>query len=319
VEPLSSHGRLRRAIGGALPQWLKPRLGEARQQYRPRPLAVPAAYSKTPPPDPAPTISLVTPSLNHGRYIEQTIASVLDQSYPRLEYVVMDGGSTDDSETILGTYRSRLHHLESGPDAGQANAINRGFEHTKGELMGWVNSDDVLLPGSLAYVTRVFARHPKVDLIYGHRILIDQQGRDVGLWITPRHSRDALRWFDLVPQEATFWRRRFWDRVGGIDERLSVAFDWELFLRFQEDNATIRRVPRLLGGFRLHPEQRTRREAETAQRELDSIREQWHGRHVSLDEARSRVDRFRRRSLPHYALRRLISAIPIGRSVVRYG
>jgi hypothetical protein len=315
--PPSSHGPARRAVGRALPGWIKPRLGELRGQYPPRPLSVPASYLRTRIPVPPPSISIVTPSLDHGRYIESTIGSILGQGYPRLEYVVMDGGSSDGTVEILERHRHRLHHLESAPDNGQAAAINRGFGHTSGEIMGWVNSDDLLLPGSLAHVAEVFDKHPEVDVIYGHRILIDEDGRDIGLWVTPPHTVDSLRWFDYLPQETAFWRRALWERTGGIDESFGVAFDWDLFLRFQESGAQIRRVPRFLGGFRLHPGQRTRVHHDSAQDELASIRERWNGRHVGLDEARSQVDRLRVRSLPHYAWHRWASRMPIKRVPVR--
>jgi glycosyltransferase involved in cell wall biosynthesis len=274
---------------------------------------VPASYGRTKPPNPAPPISIVTPSLDHGAYIETTILSVIGQDYPNLEYVVMDGGSRDQTMQILERYRVNLHHFESSPDRGQASAINGGFEHCNGEIMGWLNSDDVLLPGSLAYVADAFAKNPAVDLIYGHRILLDEEGRDIGLWVTPPHSADSLRWFDFIPQETVFWRRRLWERAGEIDESIGVAFDWDLFLRFQETGAEIRRVSRFLGGFRLHPKQRTQVHHDAAQHELALIRERWNGRRVDIDEARSRVDGLRLRSLPHYVWHRCASRIPIRR------
>jgi glycosyltransferase involved in cell wall biosynthesis len=299
-----------------LPRWVKPRLGEARPQYRPRPLRVPRRYRRTTPPDPAPTISLVTPTLNQGRYVDATIRSVLSQEYPALQYVVMDGGSSDGSAELVSGYRDRLHHFESGPDAGQGAAINGGFDRTDGEIMGWLNSDDLLLPGSLAYVADFFDANPDVQMIYGHRVLIDEAGRDIGLWVTPPHSPDLLRWFDYLPQESAFWRRSLWKTAGGIDESIDVAFDWDLFLRFQAEGARMRRVSRFLGAFRLHPEQRTRIHDERAQRELAEIRRCWHGRDVDLDEARSRVDGVRLRSLPHYARHRLAHAVPVLRKPV---
>jgi carbamoyltransferase len=309
TNPPSSHGRLRRAIGRASPQWIKPRLGDLKAQYRPRPLTVPLSYERTRAPVPAPLISIVTPSLNHGAYIESTILSVVNQRYPRLEYVVMDGGSSDGTAEILERRRDHLHHFQSAPDEGQGSAINSGFVRSSGEIMGWVNSDDLLLPGSLAYVALIFDRHPDVDLVYGHRILIDEEGRDIGIWVTPPHRPDSIRWFDFLPQETAFWRRRVWDRVGGIDESIGVALDWDLFLRFQEAGAKIRRLPRFLGAFRLHAGQKTRVHQEVALAELAEIRDRCAGRHVDLDEARSRVDRLRLQSLPHYLWHRCAASL----------
>jgi glycosyltransferase involved in cell wall biosynthesis len=251
-------------------------------------------------------ISLVTPSLDDGRFIADALASVLDQGYPELEYVVMDGGSTDGSVETIGRHRGRLHHFESKPDAGHAAAINEGFTHCSGEIMAWLSADDLLLPGALAYVARYFAEHPDVDMVYGHRIILDEAGRDIGLWVTPRHRRQTLLWFDYLPQETAFWRRRLWDRAGGIDESFSVAFDWDLFLRFQEMGARIVRLDRLLGAFRVHPDQQSERHREQALMQLAAIRDRTHGRPVTLAEAKARVDAVRLRSVPLYARYRLM-------------
>lgn len=309
TEPPTAHGPARRLLGRALPGWLKPRLGQLRAQYSPRPLTVPAGYCRVTPPNPAPTISVVTPSLNHGRFIARTIESILGQAYPELEYIIMDGGSIDETLDIVDRYRDQIHHFESGPDAGQASAINRGFAHSSGEIMAWLNSDDLLLPGSLARVANLFADHPEVDLIYGHRVLIDEEDRDIGIWITPPHGPDSLKWFDFLPQETAFWRRSLWERAGGIDEAIGVAFDWDLFLRFQAAEARIVRIPRLLGGFRLHPGQKTQVHQRTALAELAEIRQRANGRPISLDEARARVDHMRLMSLPRYAWHRCAARI----------
>ncbi len=314
-ERAGTRGPLRRLLARALPGWAKPRLGEARAQYRPRPLKIPARYQRMRIPDPAPSISIVTPSLNQGSYIHQAIESVLGQDYPALEYTVMDGGSQDGTPEVLDRYRERFHHVETRPDQGPADAINRGFERSSGEIMGWLNADDLLLPGSLAYIGAYFAGHPEVDVVYGHRILLDERGRDVGIWVTPRHSEDSLRWFDFVPQEASFWRRGVWARVGGVDESFEIAFDWDLFLRLEAAGARITRVPRFLGGFRLHPGQKSAVKRERALIELDSLREHRNQRPVGLDEAQARVDRLRARSILDYvwhrAARRVEARLPV--------
>ncbi len=292
-----------------LPGWVKPRLSQASAQYPPRRLAIPARYPEVRPPTPAPTISVVTPNLNYRRFIRSALASVLDQGYPNLEYTVMDGGSTDGSVETIQRYAARLHHFESRPDAGHGSAINQGLAQSTGEIMAWLSADDLLLPGALAYVARYFVTHPEVDMVYGHRIILDERGREVGLWVTPRHRRESLLWFDYLPQETAFWRRRLWDRVGGIDERFAVAFDWDLFLRFHEEGASIVRLDRFLGGFRVHPEQQTEKRREEALMELAVIRNRSHGRTVTLAEAKARVDMVRLRSLPLYARHRLMGRL----------
>jgi glycosyltransferase involved in cell wall biosynthesis len=265
-----------------LGSWAARRLGvqlASLFNYPPRPVRLPAHYGRTTPPPDAPTISLVTPSFNQGWFIERTIRSVLDQGYPRLEYVVQDGGSTDETVAILGRYADRLTRWESARDGGQSQAINLGFRHTTGSVMAYLNSDDVLFPGALAYVARYFADHPQVDVLYGHRVLIDETDREVGRWVLPAHDDAVLRVADFVPQETLFWRRRIWDEVGGaLDESFRFAMDWDLLLRFLDAGARMARVPRFLGGFRVHAAQKTQHENRVGQEECRWLRVRVHGR-----------------------------------------
>ncbi len=206
----------------------------------------------------APTISIVTPNLNQGTYIERTLRSVLDQNYPRLEYVVQDGCSSDNSLEVIHRYAPRLDSWESIPDKGQSQAINRGLARTNGEIMAYLNSDDTLVPGSLACVAKYFEDHPSVDVVYGNRLLIDERDRIINRWILPAHDRETLRWADYIPQETMFWRRRAWDAVGAkIDESFQFAMDWDLILRFQAAGMVFHRIPRFLGAFRISDSQKT--------------------------------------------------------------
>ena len=132
--------------------------------------------------------SIVTPSYNQSSFIERTIKSILNQNYPNLEYIIQDGASSDGTVTILENYRSQIDSIESVKDTGQANAINLGFAKSKGEIMAWLNSDDLFLPGALDYVVHYFLNHPQVDAVYGHRILIDENDSEVGRWILPPHD-----------------------------------------------------------------------------------------------------------------------------------
>jgi glycosyltransferase involved in cell wall biosynthesis/GT2 family glycosyltransferase len=269
--------RYRQRVGGWLAPWLQPSLGVL-HQHPPRPLRLPARYAREEPPRPAPLVSVVTPSYNQAAFLERTIRSVLGQNYPRLEYVVQDGGSADGSVAILEAFSGRLTRWESAPDAGQAQAINRGFRHTGGEILAYLNSDDVLLPGALAAVANFFSEHPDVDVVYGHRVIIDAEDREVGRWVLPPHDDGFLRWDDYVPQETLFWRRRIWERVGGLDESFHFALDWDLLLRFQEAGARFRRLSRFLGAFRLHPGQKTlTRITDLYWPEVRRLRERSHG------------------------------------------
>jgi glycosyltransferase involved in cell wall biosynthesis len=273
-----------------LGRWLTPDLGALRQ-YPPRPLALPATYHLTSPLADPPRIALVTPSLNQGEFLARTLDSVLGQCYPRLDYVVQDGDSRDQTLGLLERYRAALSHVESAPDRGQADALNRGFARARGELMGYLNADDLLLPGALAYVARYFAAHPEVDVVYGHRVLIDEEDREVGRWVLPPHDDGMLLWRDYVPQETLFWRRRLWERTGSaLDESYQFALDWELLLRFLTAGARFVRLPRFLGAFRVHARQKTAALYESVGRdEIGRLRRRIHGRAVSEAEVARRL------------------------------
>jgi glycosyltransferase involved in cell wall biosynthesis len=262
----------------------------------PRTLRVPRWYHRTYSLAQPPVISVVTPSFNQGSYLEKTLRSVLSQNYPRLEYVVQDGGSTDDTSAVLARFRAQLHHCESARDDGQGHAINLGFAHTSGEIMAYLNSDDLLLPGALHAIARYFADHPDVDVVYGHRVVIDRHGDELGRWVLPPHDDETLRWQDYVPQETMFWRRRVWEKVGGIDASFRFALDWDLLLRFQAAGAKFHRLGRFLGAFRVHDTSKTMTVVETAgAREVAQLLHRTHGRNVSPLEVEGHLRRYRRR------------------------
>jgi glycosyltransferase involved in cell wall biosynthesis len=225
-------------------------------QYAPRLLQVPDAYYRQTAPENPPSIAIVTPCYNHAAYVRATIDSVVSQDYPRLRYIVMDGGSSDGTLEILASYGDSLHWV-SERDDGQADAINTGFGHIEGDIMGWLNSDDLLAPGTLNYVARYFQAYPEVDFVYGHRIMVDRHGDEVGRVILPPHDMKALVHGNFVPQETMFWRRRVWEALGGLDARLQFAMDWDFSLRARAHGAVFRRLPRFLGVFRVYPEQKS--------------------------------------------------------------
>jgi GT2 family glycosyltransferase len=282
-----------------------PKIGRLRH-YAPRTLRVPRAYERTAaPPDP-PRMSIVTPSFQQGRYLERTIFSVVNQQYPELEYVVQDGGSTDGTVDVLQRFDGELTGWVSEPDGGQADAINRGFGRTTGEIMAWLNSDDLLLPGALAYVARYFASHPDVDVVYGNRMLIDENDGEIGVWVLPKHDDLMLTNIDYVPQETLFWRRRIWESAGGrIDPDFHYALDWDLLLRFRDAGAKIVRLPRFLGAFRVHDEQKTTAQDKVGAAECARLRERVHGRPVPHEEAVSQTVSYLRRHLLVHARQRL--------------
>ncbi len=281
----------REKVRRPLEQWLFRRVVEdywmqigVLRHYAPRPLAwdprLPGAARSG---ATLPRIALVTPSYGQEQFLERTLRSVLDQAYPNLLYVVQDGGSKDGSPALIARHAAQLRHWESAPDRGQADAIRRGFAHVEGDLgpddvMAWLNSDDLLAPGTLRFVAEYFAAHPEVDLIYGHRIIIDEADREVGRWIMPPHDPATLEWIDYVPQETMFWRRRAWERAGGIDPTYQFALDWDLLARFQQAGCRLVRVPYFLGAFRVHAEQKTSQAIHTVgAEEMRRVRARFHG------------------------------------------
>jgi glycosyltransferase involved in cell wall biosynthesis len=284
-------------------QKLNIRLGLV-QQYPPMELEVPASYYDEIPPPNAPRIAIVTPSLNHAAYLKQAIDSILGQEYPKLAYFVQDGGSKDGSVDILNSYNSQLA-WRSEPDTGQANAINRAFETIDGDIMAYINSDDLLLPGTLSYVARFFQRNPKVDVVYGHRICIDKYGSEIGRWILPQHDLEAVKWADYIPQETMFWRRRVWDAVGPFDESFHYALDWDFILRAQAEGYRFRRLPRFLGCFRVHDEQKTLALKQVGQQECDILRKRSFGTVPTRVEINNGLRRYMRRHVALHIVSRL--------------
>ena len=251
------------------------------EQYSARPMSL----EKFPRPRLAtsklPTIAIVTPSYMQGRFVEQTLLSVIDQGYPKLRYAVQDAGSIDETVDILKKHSSRITSWVSEPDTGQARAIASGFEKISGDVMAWLNSDDLLMPGALRFVGEYFCRHPEVDAIYGHRVTIDESGREIGRWVLPPHDPEVLASYDYVPQETLFWRASLWRKAGGISPNFRFALDWDLLLRFQQAGANIVRVPYYLGCFRVHTLQKTSAQMETiGNQEVSFLRLRTPGAHT---------------------------------------
>ncbi len=217
-----------------------------------------------------PRISIVTPSFNQAPFLEQTLCSVLDQNYPNLEYVVVDGGSTDGSIEVIKKYAHRLAWWVSEPDAGQYDALNKGFAHSTGDIMAWLNSDDKYLLWTLSSVADVMKALPQIEWLTSlFHLFWNEQGQAVNCEFHPGFSRDLILsggtllgsgWpsWAFMQQESTFWRRSLWDRAGGrIDTRWTLAGDFDLWMRFARE-AEVYSVPIPLAGFRRHDQQKTR-------------------------------------------------------------
>jgi len=296
-------------IPARLRSWTQPRIGRL-AHHEPKPLRVPAWYLETRSPSQAPTITIVTPSYQHGRFLDRTIYSVVGQEYPALEYVVQDGGSSDQTLEVLRRFDGLLTRWASEEDSGQADAINRGFRETTGEIMAWLNSDDLLLPGSLAYVAHFFVAHPEADVVYGHRLMINENDGEIGAWVLPRHDDLALTLEDFVPQETLFWRRRLWEAVGGrVDPGFEYALDWDLLLRFREVGANMVRLPRYLGAFRVHDAQKTTVSHGLGLDECARLRQRVHGRNLSIEEVQERKTPYLLRHLLIHTRQRLVDQL----------
>lgn len=224
----------------------------------------------------APRLSLVTPSFNQGRYVARTVRSVLRQDYPNLEYIFLDGGSTDDTMAAVAPYLERFAYWRSAPDAGQSAAVHEGLQRSTGDVMGYLNSDDLLAPGALSTVMRFFERHPHVDAVYSHRLFIDEDDLVLRAWLLPPHSDYLISRWDFLPQETCFWRRGLFERAGNVDPGLAFAFDYELFVRYMRAGKFVR-LNTFLGAFRWHGDSKTVSQYESVGRpEIDTVRKR-HG------------------------------------------
>jgi glycosyltransferase involved in cell wall biosynthesis len=295
---------LRRCAKGLLP----PKLGVL-VQYAPRPMPSFRKYQTATVPLDFPKISIVTPSYMQAQFIGRTIESVLSQQYPNLEYIIQDGGSTDGTVDLLRSYENKISSWASSPDNGQSEALNLGFSKSTGSIMAYLNSDDLILPGCLACVGSYFNENPSVDVVYGHRIVIDSFDQEIGRWVLPNHDAEVLRWADYIPQETLFWRRKIWDKAGGrIDDTFRFAMDWDLLLRFQDAGANIVRLDRFLGAFRVHAAQKTSSIiTAVGHEEMKRLRERIHGKPVSHEDIRRKIEPYLVKATVLYHLRRLHS------------
>ncbi len=219
-----------------------------------------------------PTVTIVTPSFNQGKFIERTIRSVLSQKYPHLEYIVVDGGSTDETLQVLKKYEKHLRWI-SERDSGQSEAVNKGFHMAKGEIVAWLNSDDIYLPGALKKVGRYFADHPDVMMVYGEGYMIDETDNVKCRFpfTVPKYDLSKLIYYgDYILQQSTFFRRTMFDTIELLREDLHYGMDWDLFIRIGK-RFRVDYIPEYLGCIREHGEAKTITGGRKRFRELVSI------------------------------------------------
>lgn len=205
----------------------------------------------------SPLVSIITPSFNQARYLEATIQSVLTQDYPNIEYIIMDGGSTDGSVDIIRSHADRLAGWVSEPDRGQTDAINKGFARARGEIIAWINSDDTYEPGAVREAVAFLQAHPEAGMVYGDCNFIDQDSKTIGRFNARQTNLAKLRTgYVHIPQQASFFRASLWREVGPLDASFFFAMDYDLWVRLAR-KAPLMYHPRLWANFRLHFDAKT--------------------------------------------------------------
>ena len=202
-------------------------------------------------------ISVITPSFNQAAYLDETIQSVLSQTGVDLEYIIIDGASTDGSTDIIQKYADRLAYWVSEPDQGQTDAINKGFARATGDVLAWLNSDDTYEPNALAEAAAYLDAHTEVGLVYGDAHYIDQNSHVIGKFPAAQTSYPLLRQgYVHVPQQAAFFRAKLWQQVGPLDSSFFFAMDYDLWVRLAKVSQ-ITYLPRMWANFRLHADAKT--------------------------------------------------------------
>jgi glycosyltransferase involved in cell wall biosynthesis len=205
-----------------------------------------------------PLVSIITPSFNQGRFLEQTMRSVLVQDYPRIEYIVIDGGSSDNSIALIEKYAGKLAYWVSERDKGQTDALNKGFSKAHGDILAWLNSDDIYTPGAVSAAVAYLLEHSEIGMVYGDLDFIDENDRMIGRFNAAQTDLARLRrGFVHIPQPAAFFRAEHWHKVGPLDTSFYFAMDYDLWVRL----AKVTQLKYLPGApwakFRLHSDAKT--------------------------------------------------------------
>jgi glycosyltransferase involved in cell wall biosynthesis len=226
-----------------------------------------------------PSVTIVTPSFNQGKFIEQTILSVINQSYPNIEYIIMDGGSTDGTIDIIKKYEKHISYWESKEDNGQTHAINKGFRMAMGEYVGWLNSDDWLEPFAVSKIISCFQLNKNIGTVYGHLNIVDESGKVIGTRTNPvlNGIHDFLNGEDSIIQIGSFHRKNLLDKYGYLDESLNYAMDYELWMRLGQ-YSDFYQLPFIIGNHRFHKNCKTVNEFYNFIPEIKTVRKRFGGK-----------------------------------------
>ena len=249
-------------------------------------------------------VSIVTPSYNQALYLEQTIQSVLQQDYPHIEYIVVDGASTDNSFDIIKKYNDHLAYWISEKDSGQAEAINKGFARAKGEILAWLNSDDYYLPDTISAVVKCFDENPEVVMLYGDMLAVNGNGQTINVLKYRQYSLQDLLCFQIVGQPSVFFRRSTLEKTGLLDTSFHFMLDHHLWIRLAQQGRILH-VPQVWSAARYHPQAKNRARAAEFGREAFRVLD-WAKSQPGLAGAMSGVERRALASANRYDARYLL-------------